>query len=92
MIKMKKSLITIKKVMNECPNCGNKEGNVYYCCRCGEKLKDFRRIEIKFAVHTEDKDKTFDRAFIGEALGDIFKDDICNLSIEEVEPMDWNKM
>lgn len=75
----------------KCPRCGNKEGNLYYCSKCGEKLKDFRRIEIKFAVHTEDKDKSFDRAYIEEALDDIFKDDICNLFIEEVEPFDMHK-
>lgn len=73
----------------KCPKCGEETPDRYYCTHCGKKLKEFRRIEVKFAIHTTDKNAVFDKDKIHTLLSKVIKEDIANLSVEEVEPIDW---
>ena len=72
----------------KCPRCGNKERNSFYCIVCGKKLLDFRRFEIQFAIQDLHKKKEYTRTEIYNILTENIEGTICNLKIEEVEPVD----
>ncbi len=73
----------------KCPKCKGETPDSYYCVRCGKKLKEFKRFEVKFAIHTVDKDATFDDEKMHTILSKAIEGDIVNLFVEEVEPIDW---
>jgi len=73
----------------QCPRCKGETLDCYYCIICGKKLKDFKRFEIKFAIHTTDKNASFDWEKIYKLLSGVIEGDIANLSVEEVKPADY---